>query len=131
MISKRVPYHRKGHRKGGGGGGTWVNFCWVVPLATQSSYPIIVNSVANKPFPSSKNPQIQNEAKSTTFLVKVSFISMRMKNHFHIRGRALNLALIQRPRKTRKMADYRSHLTVWQEIFAGSNFCDFSSDPQK
>ena len=28
-------------------GGTWVNFCWFVPLASQISYPIIVCSVAN------------------------------------------------------------------------------------
>ena len=31
----------------GGGGGTWVNFCWVcVPLASQSPFPSIVYSVA-------------------------------------------------------------------------------------
>ena len=32
--------------------------------------------------PSYKNPHFQNEAKCTTFLVKMSFICMRMKNHF-------------------------------------------------
>ena len=115
MISKRVPYHR------GGGGGHGVNFCWVVPLASQSSYPIIVYSVANKPFPSSKNPQIQNEAKGTTFLVKMSVISMRMKNHFHIRGRALNLAFIKRPGKTRKMTD----LLQIPSYRVARNFCGF------
>ena len=36
--------------------------------------------------PSSKNPHFQNEAKCTTFLVKMSFICMRMKNRFHIKG---------------------------------------------
>ena len=36
----------------------------------------------NRPLPSSKNPHYQNEAKSTIFLVKMSFICMRMKNHF-------------------------------------------------
>ena len=41
------------------------------------------------------------EAKCTTFLVKMSFF-MRMKNHFHIKGWALNLVLIQRPDRTRK-----------------------------
>ena len=40
----------------------------------------------NRPFPSSKNPHFQNEAKCTTFLVKMSFICIRMKNHFHIKG---------------------------------------------
>ena len=54
-------------------------------------------NICNRPLPSSKNPHSQNEAKSTTFLVKMSFICMRMKNHVHIKGRALNLVLIQRP----------------------------------
>ena len=40
-----------------------------------------------------------NEKKCTTFLVKMSFICMRMKNHLHIKGWALNLVLIQRPGK--------------------------------
>ena len=40
----------------------------------------------NRPLPSSKNPHFQNEAKCTTFLVKMSFICIRMKNHFHIKG---------------------------------------------
>ena len=54
----------------------------------------------NRPLPSSKNPHFQNEAKSTIFLVKMSFICMRMKNHFHNKGWALNLVLIQRPEET-------------------------------
>ena len=33
--------------------------------------------IENRPFPSSKNPDFQNEAKCTTFLVKMSFICMR------------------------------------------------------
>ena len=56
----------------------------------------------NGPLPSSKNPRFQNEAKCTTFVVKMSFICMRMKNHFHIKGWVLNLVLIQRPGGTRK-----------------------------
>ena len=44
-----------------------------------------------------KDPPFQNEAKCTT-----CFICMRMKNHFHIKGSAVNLALIQRPGGTRK-----------------------------
>ena len=51
----------------------------------------------NRPLPSSKNPHFQNEAMCTTFLVEKSFICMRMKNHFHIKGWALHLVLIQRP----------------------------------
>ena len=34
----------------------------------------------NRPLPSSKNPHFQKEARCTTFLVKMSFICMRMKN---------------------------------------------------
>ena len=49
-----------------------------------------------------KNPHFQNEAKCTIFLVKMSFIYMRMKNHFHIKGWALDLVLKQRPGGTRK-----------------------------
>ena len=54
------------------------------------------------PQPSSKNPYFQNEAKCTTFLVKMSFSCMRTKNHFHIKGRALNLVLIQKFGGTQK-----------------------------
>ena len=42
--------------------------------------------VCNTPLPSSKNPHFQNEAKCTTFLVKMSFICMRIEKHFHIKG---------------------------------------------
>ena len=42
----------------------------------------------------------------------MSFICMRMKNHFHIKGWALNLVLIQRPGGTRKwLIAERVHLT--------------------
>ena len=40
----------------------------------------------NGPFLSSQNPHFQSEAKCTTFLVKMSFVCMRMKTHFHIKG---------------------------------------------
>ena len=56
----------------------------------------------NRPLSSSKNPHFQNEARCTTFLVKMSFTCMRMKNHFHIKGWTLNLVLIQRLGGTRK-----------------------------
>ena len=35
--------------------------------------------VANRSLPSSKNPHFENEARYTTFLVKMSFVYMRMK----------------------------------------------------
>ena len=56
----------------------------------------------NRPLPTSKNPHFQNEAKCTTFLVKMSFICVRMNTHFHIKGWAANLVLIQTPGGTRK-----------------------------
>ena len=33
-----------------------------------------------------QNPHLQNEAKYTTCPVKMSFICMRMKNHFHVKS---------------------------------------------
>ena len=56
----------------------------------------------NRPLPSSKNPHFQNEARCTTFLVKMSFICMRIKNDFCIKGWAPTLVLKQRPGGTRK-----------------------------
>ena len=58
--------------------------------------------VCNRPRPSSKNPHFQNEAMCPTVVVKMSFICMRIEKHFHIKGRALDLVLIQRPGETRK-----------------------------
>ena len=40
----------------------------------------------DSPLPSSKIAHFQNEAKCSAFLVKRSFICMRMKSHFHIKG---------------------------------------------
>ena len=57
---------------------------------------------SNRPLPRPKNAHFQNEAKYTTFLVKMSFICIRIKNHTHIKGWALNLVLIQRLGGTRK-----------------------------
>ena len=56
----------------------------------------------NRPFPSSPGPLYQNEVRCLTFLVEMNFICMRMKNHFHIKGWAPNIVLIQRPGGTRK-----------------------------
>ena len=67
---------------------------WTVPLGNSLD--------VNRLFPSSKNSHFQNEARCTTFLVKVSFICMRMKNDFHIKGWAPTLVLKQRPGGTQK-----------------------------
>ena len=58
--------------------------------------------IVNRPLPSSKNPHFQNEARYTTFHVKMSFICMRMENDFHIKGLRPTLVLKQRPGGTRK-----------------------------
>ena len=44
-----------------------------------------------------QNPSPSKEAKYTTCPMKMSFICLRMKNHFHVKGWALTLVLIQRP----------------------------------
>ena len=62
----------------------------------------ILNPTNNRPLPSSTNPHFQNEARCTTFLVKMSFICMRMKNDFHINGWAPTLVLKQRAGGTQK-----------------------------
>ena len=56
----------------------------------------------NKPFPCSKKSHFQNEAKCETFVVKMSFICIIIKNHFHINSFALSLALKVRFFGTRK-----------------------------
>ena len=61
-----------------------------------------IEAMYNSPPPSSKISHFQNEAKCSAFLVKMSFICMRMKTHFHIKGWALNLGLKQRPGGTGK-----------------------------
>ena len=71
--------------------------------------------MANRPFPSYKYSHFQNKAYCGTFLVKMSFICIRMKNkrecssfsldkknHCHINGFALSLALKHRLGATRK-----------------------------
>ena len=63
---------------------------------------LLWTSTWNRTLSSSKNPHFQNEARFTTFLVKMSFICMRMKNDFHIKDWAPTLVLKQRPGGTRK-----------------------------
>ena len=45
-----------------------------------------------RPFPSSTNRHFQNEAKCKHFVVKMSFICVRIKTNFHINSFALYLA---------------------------------------
>ena len=47
-------------------------------------------------------PKFQNEAECKTFVVKMSFMCMKIKNHFQTNGLALSLALKQRLEATRK-----------------------------
>ena len=54
-------------------------------------------------FPTSKNSLLQNEAKCKPFLVKMSFICIRIKNQFHINGFALSSAFKLRLGALRKM----------------------------
>ena len=58
--------------------------------------------IQNRPFPSSKKSHFQNEDKCQTFVVKMSFICIIIKTHFHINGFALSLALKVRFFGTRK-----------------------------
>ena len=44
-------------------------------------------------FPSSKKSHFRDEYKCETFVVKMSFFGIIIKNHFHINGFALSLAL--------------------------------------
>ena len=55
-------------------------------------------SAANRPFSSSKISHFQNETNWKTFLVKMSFICMRITNHFHISSFAHSLSLWRRHR---------------------------------
>ena len=75
----------------------WASIFFYMQLFTS-----LLHVQLNRPLPSFKNPHFQNEARCTTFLVKMSFICMRMKNDFHIKGWAPTLVLKERPGGTRK-----------------------------
>ena len=75
----------------------------------------------NWPFPSSKNSHFRNEAKFKTFLVKMKFICMRIKNYFHINGFTLSLALKQRLESTWKWPIEDKNLKV-VKITSGACF---------
>ena len=87
--------------------------CTLTTISTRSPAQL---QMANRPLPTFKKPHFQNKAKCTTFLVEMSFIYMRMKTHFHIKGWALNLVLIQRPRGTRKwpIASQKISRATWK-----------------
>ena len=80
----------------------------------------------NRPFPSSKKSHFQNEAKCETFVVKMSFICMIIKNHFHINGFALSLTLKVRLFGTRKwpiagssnLLEFCSESKIWAKILS-------------
>ena len=79
-------------------------------------------SSENRPLPSSKNPHFQNEARCTTFLVKMSFVCMRMKNDFQIKGWAPTLVLKQRPAGTRKWPININLQDNWIGVWKKSHF---------
>lgn len=54
----------------------------------------------NGPFLSFRNSHFQKEAKNNTFLLKMSFFCVRIKNHSHIIDFALSLDLKQRVEAT-------------------------------
>ena len=79
--------------------------------------------------PSSKNSHFPNKAKCKTFLVKMSFICMRVKTHFHINGFALSLAL--KLRLGAKSGKYDKISCIWSTFTTTSAFnpgdqCQFS-----
>ena len=54
----------------------------------------------------SKNSHFQNKAEYKIIVMKISFICMKKKNHFHINGPTLGLTLKQRLEVTRKCPIY-------------------------
>ena len=83
-------------------------FCYITSVVFSSVFFTYLawfrsqKKLPNRPLLSSKNPHFRNEAKCTAFLMKMSFIWVKMKIHFQIKGWALDLVLIQRPGGTWK-----------------------------
>ena len=67
----------------------------------------------NRPFSSSKNSHFQNEAKCKRFLVKMSFICMRVMNHFYINSFANPLDLKQRLVAIRNCVFLHGRCGIW------------------
>ena len=78
----------------------------------------------NRPLSRSKNSLFQNEAKCTTFLVEMSFICVRMTNHFHIQDCALHFVLIQKPGGTRKWPMKFCCLWLISPVYLGVRTCE-------
>ena len=81
-------------------------------LNTTTLSTLSVTTKRNWPFPSSKNSHFRNETKCKTFLVKMKFTCMRIKNHFHINGFTLTLALKQRLEATWKWPTEDKNLKI-------------------
>ena len=81
-------------------------------LSTTTLSTLSVTTKRNWSFPSSKNSHFRNEAKFKTFLVKIKFICMRIKNHFHINGFTLSLTLKQRLESTWKWSIEDKNLKI-------------------
>ena len=60
------------------------------------------NPQVNRPIPSSKTSLVKTRLSTKTFLVKMNFNCMRIKNYFYINSFALSLALRQRLGANRK-----------------------------
>ena len=76
----------------------------------------------NRPFPSFKKSHFQNEAKCETFVVKMSFFCIIIKNHFHINGFALSLALKVRFFGTRKWPIHHSVFLFLSKVSVLAHF---------
>ena len=66
--------------RGGGGGGTWVNFWWVCALTSQNPYPIIVYSVA------SYRPHLSHFWANVIVISRTEFNASRLLNIKTIAG---------------------------------------------
>ena len=111
LLESTIIFERKENMQG-------VQSCFI-PSFKQITNDGLSFCFSNRPLPSSKNPHFQNEARCTTFLVKMSFICMRTKNHFHIKDWGLNLVLIQRPGGTRQWPIV-IHLGMYHGIWKSS-----------
>ena len=82
----------------------------------------------NWPFPSSKNSHFRNEAKFKTFLVKMKFICMGIKNHFQL-SMALHLAslwntgLSQLENDRLKTKMWKNNQNNLRSLFSNRNCC--------
>ena len=73
-----------------------------VPVISQVPQPPNMSLVFMTMYLSQLNSNFQNEAKCKTFVRKMSFMCIKIKNHFQINGFALSLTLKQRLEATGK-----------------------------